>query len=46
MCWNKEVSMFTFVVVLGVSYKLFKRNLPRPVTTFFIISGVCNYLNL
>ena len=27
MCWNKEVSLFSFVIISIVSYKLYKRNL-------------------
>jgi hypothetical protein len=39
MCWNKEVSLSTFVVVIIVSYKLLTRNLNNDkLLAFFIIS--------
>ena len=39
MCWNKEVSLFTFVVISLVSYNLFKRNLKNDrLLAFFILS--------
>ena len=39
MCWNKEVSLFTFIVICFVSYKLYKRNLENDrLLSFFIIS--------
>jgi hypothetical protein len=39
MCWNKEVSLFTFIVICVVSYKLYERNLENDkLLAFFIIS--------
>ena len=39
MCWNKEVSLLTFILVSNVSYKLFERNLKNDrLLAFFIIS--------
>jgi len=39
MCWNKEVSIFTYFVICLVSYKLWIRNIKNDrVLAFFIIS--------
>ena len=39
MCWNKEVSLFTFAIVCITSYNLFQRQLPYDILYgFFIFS--------
>ena len=39
MCWNKEVSIFTFTVICLVSYKLWSRNIKNDkVLALFIMS--------
>ncbi len=39
MCWNKEVSLFSFVIICVVSYALYKRDLKNDkFLTFFIMS--------
>ena len=39
MCWNKEVSIITFVIICVVSYKLWIRNLKNDrILAFFIMS--------
>jgi hypothetical protein len=39
MCWNKEVSLFSFVIIGLISYKFYKRNLGNDrLLAFFILS--------
>ena len=39
MCWNKEVSLGSYLIICGISYLLYERNLPNDrLLAFFIIS--------